>query len=48
MREKYFEDLGLDDGEEILKKFKIDVDEILNNDNCKSNEDTKQQDNQKK
>lgn len=31
MKEKYFEDLGLDDGEEIFKKFKIDVDEILGN-----------------
>lgn len=30
MKEKYFEDLGLDDGEEIFKKFKINVDEILN------------------
>lgn len=29
MREKYFEDLGLDDGIDILEKFKIDVDEIL-------------------
>ena len=30
MKEKYFEDLGLDDGEEIFKKFKINVNEILN------------------
>ena len=30
MKEKYFEDLGLDDGEEIFRKLKIDVDEILN------------------
>ena len=30
MKEKYFEDLGLDDGEEIFKKFRINVDEILN------------------
>ena len=29
MKEKYFEDLGLDSGEEILKKFNINVDEIL-------------------
>lgn len=29
MREKYFEDLGLDDGLDILKKFNIDMDEIL-------------------
>lgn len=29
MREKYFEDLGLDDGSDILSKFNIDVDEIL-------------------
>ena len=30
MKEKYFEDLGLDDGEEIFKKFNINVGEILN------------------
>ena len=35
MKEKYFEDLGLDDGKEIFKKFKINVEEILN----KKNED---------
>ena len=29
MKEKYFEDLGLDDGEEIIKKFNINFDEIL-------------------
>ena len=29
MREKYFEDLGLDDGQDILSKFKINMDEIL-------------------
>ena len=29
MREKYLEDLGLDDGSDILSKFKIDMDEIL-------------------
>ena len=37
MREKYFEDLGLDDGEQIFEKFKINVNEILN----KQNEDKK-------
>lgn len=31
MKEKYFEDLGLDGGEDIFKKFNIDVDEILGN-----------------
>jgi hypothetical protein len=29
MREKYFEDLGLDDGDDILSKFNINVGEIL-------------------
>lgn len=29
MKEKYFEDLGLDDGSKILSKFKINVDDIL-------------------
>ena len=29
MREKYFEDLGLDDGSDILSKFNIDMNEIL-------------------
>ena len=33
MREKYFEDLGLDDGIDILDKFNIDVDEILDKEN---------------
>ena len=36
MREKYLEDLGLDGGEEILEKFKINVSDILNN-NLKDN-----------
>ena len=31
MREKYFEDLGLDDGIDILEKFNIDIDEIIDN-----------------
>jgi hypothetical protein len=29
MKEKYFEDLGLDDGDDILKKFNINFNEIL-------------------
>lgn len=29
MKEKYYEDLGLDDGINILEKFKIDIDEIM-------------------
>ena len=39
MKEKYFEDLGLDDGEEIFRKLKIDVDEILNKKDEKSKEE---------
>lgn len=31
MKEKYYEDLGLDDGIDILNKFKIDIDEIIDN-----------------
>lgn len=31
MREKYYEDLGLDDGVNILEKFKIDIDQIIEN-----------------
>ena len=31
MREKYFEDLGLDDGIDILEKFKININEIIDN-----------------
>ena len=41
MKEKYFEDLGLDDGEEIFKKFKINVDEILNKKNEDDDKDNK-------
>lgn len=47
MKEKYYEDLGLDDGEEIFKKFKINVDEILNKkneDEDKNNKDEKKED----
>ena len=40
MREKYFEDLGLDDGLDILNKFNIDIDEIL--------EESEQHDNNQK
>lgn len=29
MKEKYFEDLGLDDGSDILSKFNIDMNDIL-------------------
>jgi transcription elongation factor GreA len=29
MKEKYYEDLGLDDGINILDKFKINIDEII-------------------
>ena len=42
MREKYFEDLGLDDGQDILSKFKINMDEIL--EESKEHEDKKQKD----
>lgn len=31
MKEKYYEDLGLDDGIDILNKFKVDIDEIIDN-----------------
>ena len=31
MREKYFEDLGLDDGINILEKFNIDINKIIDN-----------------
>lgn len=45
MREKYFEDLGLDDGQDILSKFKINMDEILEeskeHDNKKAKKDVK-------
>ena len=43
MKEKYFEDLGLDDGEEIFKKFKINVDEILNKKNEDDDKDNKEE-----
>ena len=33
MREKYFEDLGLDNGEQIFEKFKINAFDILNKQN---------------
>lgn len=39
MREKYYEDLGLDDGINILEKFKIDIDEIMENKDEKENKD---------
>lgn len=29
MKEKYFEDLGLDDGIDILEKFNIDINKII-------------------
>ena len=46
MREKYFEDLGLDDGQDILSKFKINMDEIL--EESKEHEDKKQKDDDEK
>lgn len=39
MKEKYYEDLGLDDGINILDKFKIDIDEIMENKEEKDNKD---------
>ena len=42
MREKYFEDLGLDDGQDILSKFKINMDEIW--EESKEHEDKKKKD----
>lgn len=44
MKEKYFEDLGLDDGEEIFKKFKINVEEILNKKNEDEDKEEKKED----
>lgn len=42
MREKYFEDLGLDDGIDILEKFNIDIDKIIDyKDDNKENKDDK-------
>lgn len=46
MREKYFEDLGLDDGSCILSKFNIDMNEILEESKLHNNE--KKEDNSKK
>ena len=42
MREKYFEDLGFVDGQDIFSKFKINMDEIL--EESKEHEDKKQKD----
>lgn len=39
MKEKYYEDLGLDDGINILDKFKIDIDEIMDNKEDKENKE---------
>ncbi len=39
MKEKYYEDLGLDDGINILDKFKIDIDEIMENKEENDNKD---------
>lgn len=39
MKEKYYEDLGLDDGINILDKFKIDIDEIMENKEEKDNKE---------
>ena len=39
MKEKYYEDLGLDDGINILEKFKIDIDEIMENKEDKENKE---------
>lgn len=39
MKEKYYEDLGLDDGINILEKFKIDIDEIMENKEDKDNKE---------
>ena len=46
MKEKYFEDLGLDDGEEIFKKFNINVGEILNKKEQNQENDEKQSENE--
>ena len=42
MREKYFEDLGLDDGQDILSKFKTNMNDIL--EESKKHENKKQKD----
>ena len=39
MKEKYYEDLGLDDGINILEKFKINIDEIIDNEEEKNNKE---------
>lgn len=39
MREKYYEDLGLDDGINILEKFKINIDEIIDNEEERDNKE---------
>lgn len=44
MKEKYYEDLGLDDGINILEKFKIDIDEIIDN----NEEEKEKKENKKK
>lgn len=46
MKEKYFEDLGLDDGIDILEKFKIDINDILET-NEEKQKDMKDEKNQK-
>lgn len=48
MREKYFEDLGLDDGLDILEKFKIDIDDILDKKNQDEDQENNKDDNSKK
>ncbi len=47
MREKYFEDLGLDDGLDILEKFKIDIDDILDKKSEDENQENARDDNKK-
>lgn len=46
MKEKYFEDLGLDDGIDILEKFKIDINDIFKT-NEEKQKDVKDEKNQK-
>ena len=48
MREKYFEDLGLDDVLDILEKFKIDIDDILDKKNQDEDQENNKDDNSKK
>ena len=45
MKEKYFEDLGLDDGIDILEKFKIDINDIFKT-NEEKQKDVKDEKNQ--